>query len=204
MSKLIPWIIAVAATLGLIGSHFYYRDVVARKDTAIAEVESKLAALDRDSQAKVQALSARAATAEQRASEVSAEAVAKVQQIAEEASTKVQEVSAEAAAKLDAARRESNARVEAASKPDTTVSVTFRKAILASGLVAGFRNTSKGPIEIGVTAVRPSTRQERQYRMVLDAQQAKEIGEREGWAFLPGDTVLVTQPEHKPKMASAQ
>ena len=75
--------------------------------------------------------------------------------------------------------------------------VSFRKAIFGSGSVAMIRNSSSQSISVSLVAERSSTNQRRPFELTIDGGQVKEIGEREGWAFLNGDALKISQPGHK-------
>jgi hypothetical protein len=92
---------------------------------------------------------------------------------------------------------EANEKLVAANQPEVSVLVSFRKAFFASGDIAVIKNISSQPIPVSLTVNRSSTGQQKQFELVFDGGQFKEIGEREGWAFLPGDTIQVSQPGHK-------
>lgn len=107
-------------------------------------------------------------------------------------------VLSEANAKYKALAEEANQKIQVASLREVSVRIGFRKALLSSGNVAVFTNTSGQAIAIDAEIERPSSAQRRTFLLTLDPGQAKEIGEREGWAFLSRDTITVSQPEHKP------
>lgn len=106
-------------------------------------------------------------------------------------------VLSEANAKYKALAEEANQKIQVANLREVSVRIGFRKALLSSGNVAAFTNTSGQAIAIDVEIERPSSAQRRTFSLTLDPGQTKEIGEREGWAFLSRDTITVSQPEHK-------
>jgi hypothetical protein len=89
------------------------------------------------------------------------------------------------------------AQFRLASQREVQVRVSFRKAFFASGNVAGFTNLSDQTIAITADVERPASSQRLRFAMTLDPGQAKEVGEREGWAFIPDDLIKVSQSEHK-------
>lgn len=93
---------------------------------------------------------------------------------------------------------EAQSRIQRANQPEVPVRVGFRKALMSSGNVAGFNNTSGQTIAISINVSR-SSGQSRSFEVTLDPGMTKEIGEREGWAFIPGDSITITQPGHKSK-----
>lgn len=185
MSKVVPWLVAAVFAIAAAVLHFHYQGVIASKDAELTSVQDQLKAMAASSEAKLKAVSEQVAAAEQKASEIAAKAAEKVQEIAAAASAKVEEVKAEASTKL-----------QAASLPEATVNVAFRKAIFSSGHVAVITNTSPATISATITASRPSGVGKR-FDLTLDPNRPKEIGEREGWAFVAGDRVQVEQPGHK-------
>lgn len=92
---------------------------------------------------------------------------------------------------------DSSKRLRLANQPEIQVHVSFRKAFLSSGIVARVENLSSQIIAMTASVERPSSGQKSIFDMTLDRGQSKEIGEREGWAFVPGDTIVVNQPDHK-------
>ena len=110
-----------------------------------------------------------------------------------EANTKI----ADANAKIKALAEEANQKIQVANLREVSVRIGFRKALLSSGNVAAFTNTSGQAIAIDAEIERPSSAQRRTFSLTLDPGQTKEIGEREGWAFLSRDIITVSQPDHK-------
>ncbi len=103
----------------------------------------------------------------------------------------------EANAKIADTNNRCKQLVDEANQREVQVRVFFRRAFFGSGNVAGISNFSNQSIAITADVKRPSSGQTNHFEMVIDPGQVKEIGEREGWAFVPGDTVTVSQPEHK-------
>ena len=99
--------------------------------------------------------------------------------------------------KLEQLATEANEKLAVANQPEVSVLVSFRKAFFGSGDIAVIKNISSQSIPVSLTVNRSSTGQRKQLELVFDGGQFKEIGEREGWAFLPGDTIQVSQPGHK-------
>lgn len=104
---------------------------------------------------------------------------------------------ADANVKYKALAEEANQKIQVASLREVSVRIGFRKALLSSGNVAAFTNTSGQAIAIDAEIERPSSAKRRTFSLTLDPGQTKEIGEREGWAFLSRDAITVSQPEHK-------
>ena len=110
-----------------------------------------------------------------------------------EANTKIEEANVKVKQLAD----DANKKIEIASQREVQVRVSFRKALLSSGNVAAFTNLSGQTIAITADVERPASGQKRSFAITIDPGKTKEIGEREGWAFVPGDTVKVGQPDHK-------
>ena len=93
---------------------------------------------------------------------------------------------------------DANEKIAYASLPVVPVKLTPGKPIFDSGLMLQIRNTSDKTIAITVSIERPSTGKTKVYEFTIDSGLGKNIGQTEGWAFIAGDAVKVTQPEHKP------
>ena len=103
----------------------------------------------------------------------------------------------EANSKLHQLADEANMNIQLANQPEIPVRVSFRKALLNSGNVAGFSNISNQTIAISASIGRPSSNQTLSIDLTIDPGQKKEVGELEGWAFISGDTITIQQPDHK-------
>ncbi len=86
------------------------------------------------------------------------------------------------------------------SKPvEVPVAVSYRSGLLANGLVATFKNISGSAIAVTAEIVRPSTGRRQAFELVINGGGIREIGELEGWAFVSGDIVTVSQGGSGPK-----
>ena len=165
----------------------------------LADATEKLKAAD-ERVAKTDASAAeRIAAADAAAKATEALAAAKVKETSDQAAERIQDTNDQAKARMDALEAEAKNKLQAANLPEATVDVTFRKAMYSNGGVAAIRNTSRAPTPFSVVVSRPATSQIRRFSPVLDGERTTEIGERDGWAFLPGDLVRVIQPGHKPR-----
>lgn len=99
---------------------------------------------------------------------------------------------------LDATIAEANAKLQQASKRDLPISVSFRQALLGSGLVATFKNNSSQTLEVAAVFSSPSTGQQKQTNLVIPSNGVQEIGHAEGWAFAAGNHVTLTNNEFRP------
>ena len=175
MQKIIPWILSTILALVAAGIYFQGKTTVEAKDAEIRILTEKNVNL-------ITAANSRLSEAEQKINEVDSRA----QQIAAEANRKIQALATEA-----------NEKIQVASQPEATVAVSFRKALLGNGNVAMLKNTSPQSTPLTLQFIRASTNQQRTMQIVVDQGRSFEIGEREGWAFLPGDEIQVSQPGHK-------
>ena len=169
--------------------NFYYRGALEAKSAELASAQEKYSKLESTS-----------ASALKDASDKLTSTQSKLVEVASEASKKVQEAAAQAEVRTQALAAEANERLKEASLPEVTVLVGFRKALMASGSVAGLKNVSPSSVSLTVTATRPSTNQSKVFRFVVDSNGVKEFGEQEGWPFIKGDQLKVEQPGHKTKI----
>ena len=210
MQKIIPWLLSAILSILLGAVALYYKNELTQRDLEIqslktaaaqtlAEATAKLKAAD-DRVAKTDASAAeRIAAADAAAKATEALAAARMKETSDQAAAKIQETNDQARVRVETLEAEARNKLQAANLPEATVDVTFRKAVMSNGSVALFRNTSQVSTPFAIVAVRPATNQSRKFTPVLDGGRITEIGEREGWAFLPGDVVRVVQPGHKPR-----
>ena len=84
------------------------------------------------------------------------------------------------------------------------ISASFRKALLGEGYVLTLQNKSPKTLSLGITASDTGLQKSKTFRVVLDAvtpspagvgvyamPMNKEIGYREGWTFVSGDSVEI-------------
>jgi hypothetical protein len=90
-----------------------------------------------------------------------------------------------------------NHEAQLAARRDVPVRITFRKALLSSGNVAVIANICDEPIAISANVERPSSGQRGSFALTIDPGSVKEIGEREGWAFISKDVITVSQADHR-------
>ena len=210
MKPFIPWTLAAIFAVGSAATLLYYRGVLEGKTAELSAAQARYASLESSSAAALKDVNEKLATAQlklvetttaadKKVMEISARADANAKAIADEASKKIQEVSSQGDARAKAIADEAGERLKEASLPEVTVLAGFRKGVLSSGSVANVRNVSSTSISLTLTATRSSTNQRRMFRLVVDPNAAKEIGEQEGWAFVKGDVLKVEQPGHKPK-----
>jgi hypothetical protein len=87
-------------------------------------------------------------------------------------------------------------------KRDLPVQVSFRHGVLSAGLVLTLHNVSRSELAVSASFSRegasPQSRQ-----LVLPPDGVREVGEREGWAFVTGDTVVLTNPSFREWRGSA-
>ena len=210
MQKIIPWLLSAFLSIILGGVALHYKNELTQRDSEIqslkaaaaqslAEATAKLKMAD-ELVAKTDASAAeQIAAANAAAKAMEALAAAKIKETSDQAASRIQETNDQARVRMEALEAEARNKLQAANLPEATLEVTFRKAVMSNGSVAQFRNTSQVSAPFTIVAARPSTNQSRRFTLVLDGGRTTEIGEREGWAFLPGDLVRVVQPGHKPR-----
>jgi len=101
-------------------------------------------------------------------------------------------------ASLEGALQSARDAIQEASKRDLPVTVTFRRALLGTGLVATFRNISSNDLEIAVLFTSPETGLEKRANLVISANGVQEIGSLEGWAFAVGHVIELTSSKYRP------
>ena len=175
MQKTIPWILSALLALLAASLYFQKNSITEAKDSEIRVLLEKNATLIAEANSKL----------------------SQAEQKVKEADLRARQVTSEANSKIQALATEANEKIHAASLPEATIAISFRKALLGNGSVAMLKNTSSQPTPITVQFLRSSTGQQRTMQVVVDEARSIEIGEREGWAFLPGDEIRVSQPAHK-------
>jgi predicted phage tail protein len=178
-SKYLPWGLSILLAISLGGVWVSSSQTIAQKDAEIAALQKQNVELVNESNTKL--------------GKLQEEANEKLKQLAEVATSKVQQLADEA-----------NSKLQAANQPEVEVLVGFRKAMVSSGKVATIKNAAGQSIAITVNIERPSSGGSRTYELTLDSGQVKEIGEREGWAFIPGDRMIISQAGHKSMAYQAQ
>lgn len=119
------------------------------------------------------------------------------ERLVNDANAKLKSLNDDANNKIKQMASEANEKIQAANQPEVELLVSFRKAMISSGMVAVLKNPT-GSTEVFIVELeRPSTGSSRRFDLTIDSNQIKEIGEREGWAFVQGDKIHVTQPDHK-------
>lgn len=197
MQKIIPWISTAIVTIILGAVAIYYNNEITQKDAEIQNLKAEATRNLTETTAKLKAADDRVTKIDARAEERIAFADAATKDIETLSAIKIKETSDQATSKMEAVENETRNKLQAANLPEATVEVTFRKALTSNGRVARFRNRSQVSTSFTIAVARPATNQTRQFMRVIDGEKTIEIGEREGWAFLPGDVIRVVQPEHK-------
>jgi hypothetical protein len=197
MKKIIPWALLVILSIAYAATFYQYEKTVKLKDAEIEDVKNRYAQFVAATNTKLDQARSMIEQADSRAQTVAIEAENKVQLATTEANSKIQELSNDMNSKIQSLSVETSKKLKSANLPEATALVTFRKALISSGSVAVIKNTSSQSIAITLTTARPTSNQRKNFDLIIDAGKFKEIGEREGWAFLKGDIALVSQPEHK-------
>lgn len=97
-------------------------------------------------------------------------------------------------------QQQSNLQAQAAqlAKPDLPVQVSVHAALFGTGKQLEIHNLTANPLPITATFGRagfPSVTKE----LVVPARFQTLIGTQQGWSFLPGDTVSLSNPRYRPK-----
>jgi hypothetical protein len=111
--------------------------------------------------------------------------------------TKVQATEAQATAEAQQLQS-TEARLAAEARPDLPISVSFRQALLSAGLVGVFRNTSGKELEFTLDLTSPATGQHVRRSAVINPNGVLQIGAQEGWAFAPGQRIMLNNPSYRP------
>jgi uncharacterized protein YfaS (alpha-2-macroglobulin family) len=90
-------------------------------------------------------------------------------------------------------------RLAVEARPDLPVNLSFRKALLSTGLVGVFRNTSSQELEFVLDLESPATGPHIRKSVVLNANGFLEIGAQQGWPFSPGQRVMLNNPVYRPR-----
>jgi hypothetical protein len=166
--NIIPWIISASLAGGLGWTWLNMDGQLARKNAELIELRERYNQLVTEANQKIQDANKRNA------------------ELAETANKRNADLAAQA-----------NEKIQLANQPEVEVLVSFRKALLSNGNVAKFKSIAGTTIAIQLEIVRASTSASKTVELTIDPGQSVEIGEREGWAFISGDTIKVNQPAHK-------
>lgn len=90
-------------------------------------------------------------------------------------------------------------QLAAEARPDLPVNLSFRKALLSAGLVGVFRNTSSQELEFVLDLESPATGRHIRKSIVLNPNGFLEIGAPQGWAFAPGQRIVLNNPAFRPR-----
>lgn len=173
--RYLPWVVSVVLAALLAINWQQSRQEISAKNTEISELHAQYETLR-------------------------SEANSKLEQAANAHKALVQEANE----KLASADQEAREKLAEANQREVQVNVRFRKALLSSGSVAVISNRAGEAVAYVLDVERPSNGQRRTIDVVIDAGQTKELGEREGWAFLPGDTLKISQAGRKALVYSPQ
>lgn len=82
-------------------------------------------------------------------------------------------------------------------KKDLPITVSFRKAMLDSSLVAQFHNNSDVSIKVLVKIENRTTKEIKQGEIIVPAKGKEEIGWAEGWRFVPGEAIEINHADYR-------
>lgn len=85
-----------------------------------------------------------------------------------------------------------------ARKPDLPIRVTYRNAFTGPGLVAVFHNDSNQMVEVVASFSSAGVNATQSWRLVLSPNSRQDFGYREGWAFVPGQHIRLTNTAYRP------
>lgn len=91
------------------------------------------------------------------------------------------------------------ANLAAEARPDLPVNLSFRKALLTTGLVGVFRNTSNKELEFVLDLESPATGRHIRKSVVLNPNGFLEIGAQQGWPFASGQRIMLNNPAYRPR-----
>lgn len=81
--------------------------------------------------------------------------------------------------------------------PELPIEVGYREALLGSGLVGEFKNTSNKHLSVRVTMENPTMNSKKTVRLDIAPNELREIGHMEGWAFASGDVITISHDGYK-------
>lgn len=84
-------------------------------------------------------------------------------------------------------------------KPELPLTVEFRTAMLGSGLVAKFKNTSSRNLGIKATFENKTFAEAKVDRLLLRPFETVERGWAEGWQFMSGESITLEHEDYSPK-----
>lgn len=87
-------------------------------------------------------------------------------------------------------------QIEQLEKPDLPVSVRARRAIFGQGYVVLIHNNIGQTLSVRVTVSRAGV-DPRILNMVINPNGLQELGQRQGWAFAPGDSLRMANPRFR-------
>lgn len=90
-----------------------------------------------------------------------------------------------------------NGSLEQALKRELPITVSYSGSS-ASGLVASLRSDFPRPLEVVAMCSSPRTTQRKRFNLVIPAQGAIEIGAAEGWRFMPGHRIILSNAAFRP------
>jgi len=90
-------------------------------------------------------------------------------------------------------------QLAAEARPDLPVNLSFRKALLSTGLVGVFHNTSAQELEFVLDLESPATGRHIRKSVVLNPNGFLEIGAQQGWPFAPGQRIILNNPAYRPR-----
>lgn len=106
----------------------------------------------------------------------------------------LEEQAASARAELATAKE----ALQQAAKRDLPVTVSYGNTGSESGMVAVFKSDFPRPLEVVAICTSPRTSQRKRFNLVIPARGSIEIGHAEGWQFMPGQRILLSNTAFRP------
>jgi hypothetical protein len=95
--------------------------------------------------------------------------------------------------------KDANEKIAYANLPIVPVEATPIKPLFSDGFALQIQNKSDKTIAIKVVVERPADKKTMGFERTIDSLATKTIDKSDGWAFIDGDKVTITQADHKPQ-----
>lgn len=186
-----PWVLVLISLLGWGGTWLYQSNQLHQQFAEMQINNAKHEQQQADANRKISELEQKIGALATEANQKLAAANQKYEELSVDANQQIEHVNKQ----IELASQ----KIEHESLPEVAATITFRKAVIANGFVAKITNTDSSTIAISAEIERPTTGQRKTFSATLDANKYKEIGGLEGWAFIQGDVITITQGGHKSK-----
>jgi hypothetical protein len=92
----------------------------------------------------------------------------------------------------------SRSALERALKNDLPLTLSYRTDSTDEGITAVFHSKLPRPLEVSAIVSSPRTGQSKRINLVIAANGLAEIGEADGWRFMPGHRIILSSSEFRP------